>query len=35
MKVAIISDVHDNLVNLRKVLSYCVKNKVEKINKIN
>jgi hypothetical protein len=28
MKVAIISDVHNNLVNLKKVLDYCAKEKI-------
>lgn len=31
MKVAIISDVHDNIPNLKKVLDYCAKNKIERI----
>ncbi len=31
MLIAIISDVHDNEVNLKKVLSYCSENKIEKI----
>lgn len=31
MKVAIISDIHDNLPNLKKVLKYCLENHVEKI----
>lgn len=31
MKVAIISDIHNNEVNLKKVLSYCQKNRIEKI----
>jgi uncharacterized protein len=31
MKIAIISDVHNNEVNLKKVLGYCVENKIEKI----
>lgn len=31
MKVAIISDVHDNISNLKKVLDYCSGNKIEKI----
>lgn len=31
MKIAIISDVHDNIPNLKKVLEYCGKNKIEKI----
>lgn len=31
MLVAIISDVHDNIPNLKKVLDYCAVNKVEKI----
>lgn len=31
MKIAIISDVHDNLQNLKKVLDYCALNKIEKI----
>ncbi|MFH0969815.1 MAG: metallophosphoesterase family protein [Patescibacteria group bacterium] len=31
MKIAIISDVHDNIPNLKKVLEYCVLDKVEKI----
>ena len=31
MKVAIISDVHDNIPNLKKVLGYCAENKIEKI----
>jgi len=31
MKIAIISDIHDNLVNLKKTLDWCLKNKVEKI----
>jgi len=30
-KIAIISDVHNNDVNLKKVLDYCVQNKIEKI----
>lgn len=30
MKIAIISDVHDNIPNLKKVLDYCAKNKIEK-----
>ena len=31
MKIAIISDVHNNTTNLKKVLDYCAKNKIEKI----
>jgi uncharacterized protein len=31
MKIAIISDVHNNITNLKKVLDYCAKNKIEKI----
>ena len=31
MKIAIISDIHDNLPNLKKVLDYCAQNSVEKI----
>lgn len=31
MKVAIISDIHDNIPNLKKVLDYCRENKIEKI----
>lgn len=31
MIVAIISDVHDNIPNLKKVLDYCAQNKVEKM----
>lgn len=31
MKIAIISDVHDNLPNLKKVLGYCSENKIEKL----
>jgi putative phosphoesterase len=31
MKFAIISDVHDNIPNLKKVLAYCAENKIEKI----
>lgn len=31
MKIAIISDIHNNEVNLKKVLDYCRKNKIEKI----
>ena len=31
MKVVIISDVHDNLANLQKVLDYCEKSKIEKM----
>lgn len=31
MKVAIISDIHDNLPNLEKVLKYCRENNIEKI----
>ena len=31
MKIAIISDVHDNIPNLKKVLDYCASNKIEKI----
>lgn len=31
MKIAIISDVHDNIPNLKKVLDYCAQNSVEKI----
>lgn len=31
MKIAIISDVHDNIPNLKKVLDYCAENKIEKI----
>ena len=31
MLIAIISDIHDNIPNLKKVLDYCRENKVEKI----
>jgi putative phosphoesterase len=31
MKIIIISDIHDNLPNLKKCLSWCKENKVEKI----
>lgn len=31
MKIAIISDVHDNIPNLKKVLDHCAQNKVEKM----
>ena len=31
MKIAIISDVHDNIPNLKKILNYCIENKIEKI----
>ena len=31
MKIVIISDVHNNILNLEKVLSYCKKNKIKKI----
>jgi len=31
MLVAIISDIHNNTVNLKKTLDYCVRNKIEKI----
>jgi|WetSurMetagenome_2_1015567.scaffolds.fasta_scaffold03598_1 uncharacterized protein len=31
MKIAIISDIHDNLVNLEKCLKWCLENKIEKI----
>jgi len=31
MKIAIISDIHDNIPNLKKVLDYCALNKIEKI----
>ncbi len=31
MKIVIISDIHDNTVNLRKVLDYCKNNTIEKI----
>jgi hypothetical protein len=31
MLIAIISDIHDNIPNLKKVLGYCAQNKVEKI----
>lgn len=31
MKIAIISDIHNNEVNLKKVLGYCAQNKIEKI----
>jgi len=31
MKIAIISDIHDNIPNLKKVLDYCAQNSVEKI----
>jgi hypothetical protein len=31
MKIAIISDVHNNLANLKKVLDYCAKNEIKKI----
>lgn len=31
MRVAIISDVHNNTTNLQKVLDYCGKNKIEKL----
>jgi uncharacterized protein len=31
MKIAIISDIHDNLVNLEKCLKWCAENQIEKI----
>ncbi|MDH4330561.1 MAG: YfcE family phosphodiesterase [Candidatus Moranbacteria bacterium] len=31
MKIAVVSDVHNNEVNLQKVLTYCEKNKIKKI----
>ena len=31
MKVAIISDIHDNIPNLKKCLAYCAENNIEKI----
>ncbi|MDD4901984.1 MAG: YfcE family phosphodiesterase [Patescibacteria group bacterium] len=31
MKIAVISDLHDNLVNLRKCLSWCGQNNIEKL----
>lgn len=31
MKIAIISDIHNNLVNLKKVLNFCAKNKIKTI----
>ncbi|MFA7087885.1 MAG: YfcE family phosphodiesterase [Patescibacteria group bacterium] len=31
MLIAIISDIHDNLINLKKCLSWCNKNKIKKI----
>jgi len=31
MKIAIISDIHDNLANLEKCLSWCKKNEIKKI----
>jgi uncharacterized protein len=31
MKIAIISDIHNNEANLEKVLDYCAKNEIEKI----
>ncbi|MCK4745114.1 metallophosphoesterase family protein, partial [Candidatus Parcubacteria bacterium] len=31
MKVAIISDIHDNIPNLKKGLAYCAENNIEKI----
>jgi len=31
MLIAIISDIHDNIPNLKKVLDYCRENKIEKI----
>ena len=31
MKVAIISDIHDNIANLKKCLAYCAVNSIEKI----
>jgi uncharacterized protein len=31
MIIAVISDIHDNLVNLKKCLSWCAENKIEKI----
>lgn len=31
MNIAIISDIHDNIPNLKKVLDYCRANKIEKI----
>jgi putative phosphoesterase len=31
MLIAIISDIHDNIPNLKKVLGYCASNKIEKI----
>jgi hypothetical protein len=31
MKIAIISDIHDNLVNLEKCLSWCERNKIQRL----
>ncbi len=31
MKIAIISDIHDNLINLQRFLNWCKNNKIEKI----
>jgi hypothetical protein len=31
MKIVIISDIHNNLANLKKVLDYCASNKIQKI----
>lgn len=31
MQVAIISDIHDNIPNLKKVLNYCISNDIKKI----
>ena len=31
MRLAIISDTHDNIPNLKKVLDYCRENKIEKL----
>lgn len=31
MKISIISDIHNNLANLKRVLDYCEKNKIQKI----
>jgi len=31
MKIAVISDIHDNSVNLKKCLDWCVKNSIEEI----
>lgn len=31
MQIAIISDIHDNIPNLKKVLDYCAQNQIEKI----